>query len=79
MNENGITIWIDEPIEIIRKRLLKEKSHRPLIANVADEDLYSFLSDMREKRSVYYAKAKHNLKQDEISEQGFLKIILNNE
>jgi shikimate kinase len=79
MNENGITIWIDEPIEIIKKRLLKEKSHRPLIANVADEDLYSFLSDMHEKRSVYYAKAKHNLKQDEISEQGFLKIILNNE
>ncbi|HYJ64340.1 MAG TPA: shikimate kinase [Parafilimonas sp.] len=79
MNENGITIWIDEPIEIIKKRLLKEKSHRPLIANVADEDLYSFLSNMREKRSIYYAKAKHHLKQDEISEQGFLKIILNNE
>jgi shikimate kinase len=79
MNENGITIWIDEPIEIIEKRLLKEKSHRPLIANISDKNLYTFLSDMREKRSVYYQKAKHHLKQDEISEQGFLKIILNNE
>ena len=79
MNENGITIWIDEPIEIIEKRLLKEKSHRPLIANIPDENLYTFLSDMHKKRSVFYKKAKHHFKQDDISEQNFLKIILNNE
>src|SRR6516164_2312332 len=33
MNENGITIWIDEPIKIIAERLQKQKSHRPLIAS----------------------------------------------
>ena len=79
MDENGITIWIDEPIKTIEKRLLKEKSHRPLIANIPDENLYSFLADMREKRNAFYAKAKHHLKENEISEQGFLKIISNNE
>jgi shikimate kinase len=60
MNESGVTIWIDEPIKIIVERLIKEKSHRPLIANIADEDLFTFLSNMREKRSVFYAKAKHH-------------------
>jgi shikimate kinase len=79
MNENGTTIWIDEPIETIEKRLQKEKSHRPLIANIPDENLYTFLSDMHKKRSAFYQKAKHHLKQDDISEQNFLKIILNNE
>src|SRR5438309_1491698 len=39
MNNNGITIWIDEPIDIIASRLQKEKSHRPLIASVKDEEL----------------------------------------
>ena len=79
MNDNGITIWIDEPIEIIKKRLLKEKLHRPLIANIPDENLFTFLADMHEKRSVFYQKAKHHLNQNEISAQGFLNIILNNE
>ena len=74
MNENGTTIWIDEPIETIKKRLLKEKSHRPLIANIADENLFAFLSDMREKRSVFYAKAKYHLSNN-ISEKKFLEII----
>ena len=74
MNENGTTIWIDEPIEIIEKRLLKEKSHRPLIANVPDENLNGFLSAMREKRSVFYAKAKYHLS-DNINEKKFLEII----
>ena len=74
MNENGVTIWIDEPIKIIVERLIKEKSHRPLIANITDEDLFTFLSNMREKRSVFYAKAKHHLS-DNINEKKFLEII----
>ena len=74
MNENGVTIWIDESITVIEKRLIKEKSHRPLIANIPDENLYAFLFDMREKRSVFYAKAKHRLS-DNINEKKFLEII----
>lgn len=74
MNENGITIWIDEPIEIIEKRLEKEKLHRPLIANISEEKLHAFLTDMLNKRSVFYAKAKHHLKGNDINEASFLKI-----
>ena len=75
MNENGITIWIDEPIEIIEKRLLKEKSHRPLIANIADENLHLFFLICFKKKCQFYAKAKHHLKQNEISETKFFKNI----
>ncbi len=79
MNDNGVTIWIDEPVEIIEKRLLKEKSHRPLIANIADENLYTFLSDMLKKRNIFYAKAKHHLKENEITEENFLNIFSSHE
>ncbi len=74
MNESGITIWIDEPIAVIEKRLLKEKSHRPLIANIPDENLNAFLFDMRKRRSDFYAKAKYHLN-DNINKQKFLEII----
>ena len=74
MNANGITIWIDEPLKIIASRLQKEKSHRPLIANIQDEQLTNFLSSMRDKRKPFYSKAKYHLT-DNINEKNFAKII----
>jgi len=78
MNNNGITIWIDEPLDIIAARLQKEKSHRPLIASVKDEELIVFLENMRDKRKAFYSKAKHHLSNN-ITEKDFLKILSNNE
>jgi shikimate kinase len=74
MNENGITIWIDEPVETIEKRLRAEKSHRPLIANIPDEKLHAFLSDMLSKRKEFYTQAKHHLQKNDINESAFLNI-----
>lgn len=74
MNENGTTIWIDEPLAIIEKRLQKEKLHRPLIADIADDKLPSFLSEMYKTRIPFYSKAKHHLKNDQVNESAFLKI-----
>src|SRR5476651_1142885 len=30
MNEQGITVWIDEPVALLAERLKTEKDHRPL-------------------------------------------------
>ena len=75
MNDNGITIWIDEPLSTIASRLLKEKAHRPLIANVADEDLEKFFYAMREKRKPFYAEAKYHLSSDNLTNKHFLEIL----
>ena len=42
MNANGITIWLDESLQIIKERLIKQKSHRPLIADIPDDEILSF-------------------------------------
>src|SRR5204863_6501254 len=34
MNEHDVTIWINEPLDIIEDRLKTQKIHRPLIASV---------------------------------------------
>jgi len=79
MNNNGVTIWIDEPIEIIAARLKKEKLHRPLIANVADEELESFFYAMREKRKPFYSTAKYHLNISNLNKKHFLEILLPHE
>src|SRR6478609_6177286 len=74
MNEQGVTIWIDEPPATIAQRLKKEKSHRPLIATVPDDELETFFTRMREKREPFYSKAKHHLT-DCSAEADFLKLL----
>lgn len=74
MNDNGITIWIDEPLSNIAARLQKEKSYRPLIAGVPDEQLENFFQEMREKRKPFYSKAKYHLKSGNLNEKDFLEI-----
>lgn len=58
MNLQGITIWLDEPIDILVQRLQQEKSHRPLIKNLEDHELKSFLLTKLEERKPFYGQAK---------------------
>ncbi|MDD2793025.1 MAG: shikimate kinase [Sediminibacterium sp.] len=75
MNEQGITIWIDEPVEVLAERLINEKAHRPLLANLDDAGLRAFLSAKLEERRPFYSRATHHVKGEQISLKYFKKII----
>lgn len=75
MNSQGITIWIDEPIETLTERLKQEKAHRPLISHLSDEAVYNFLNQLRWERISFYEKATYRLEGKQISEAEFKKII----
>jgi shikimate kinase len=78
MNKNGIAIWIDEPVTVLVERLKKEKDHRPLISNLSDEQLYSFLEKKYLERFPFYAVAKYRLTGQDININSFKKIIKEN-
>lgn len=75
MNEQGITIWIDEPVDTLLQRLKPEKEHRPLIKDLSDEELKQFLTEKLVQRYPFYHQAAYHLKGDAISDAGFAKII----
>ncbi len=75
MNSQGITIWIDEPVEALVERLKPEKAHRPLIEKLSDEELQEYLANKLEERFPFYMRATHRLQEKEINESGFAKII----
>lgn len=75
MNKQGITIWIDEPVEILSERLSKEKSHRPLIQNLDDVALNSFLEKLLEERTAFYDQSTYRLTGEKLSENSFAKIV----
>ncbi len=75
MNKNGITIWIDESIDMLVERLKPEKAHRPLIQKLSDEELHSFLTAKLVERFPFYQRATYRLQGKDISDAGFAKII----
>jgi shikimate kinase len=75
MNKQGITIWLDEEIDILVERLLPEKAHRPLIRDLSDAALKNFLIGKRAEREVFYSKAKHHLTGKDISLKALQQII----
>jgi shikimate kinase len=75
MNQHGSTIFIDPPIDQLVKRLIPEKSHRPLISKLSDEELFQFLTQKRLERLPHYKKAQIHLSGDEITEKKFIQII----
>lgn len=61
MNEQGITIWLNEAIEVLVKRLITEKAHRPLIKHLTNNELELFLRNKLQERKFFYNQAKFNL------------------
>jgi shikimate kinase len=59
MNTHGITVFINESIEVLVHRLQKEKAHRPLVSDTSDEKLYASLTERLAIREQFYKKAQH--------------------
>ncbi len=58
MNENGLTIYLRTPANLLVNRLFNELDSRPLIAELATEDVKLFLEDQLKERSGFYERAK---------------------
>lgn len=58
MNQHGITVYLDTPIDILVKRLKSERSHRPLLKNLSESELYPFIEKKLTDRLPYYQKAQ---------------------
>ncbi len=74
MNEKGITIWINDPVEILVQRLQKEKAHRPLISSLSDDELQQFLEKKLKERQSFYSKAKYVVEGYKSSVDDFVKL-----
>lgn len=57
MNQAGISVWINTPLDTIFSRLIKEKDKRPLIKSLPDDQLKSFISKKFADRKIYYEQA----------------------
>jgi shikimate kinase len=57
MNQAGTTVWINTPMDELYTRLGKEKSKRPLISELSDEQLRHFIGKKYSDRRIFYEQA----------------------
>ncbi len=77
MKKYGVVVWLNTHAEILLQRLMKEKSSRPLIKNIADEDMKAYIIRKLNERRMYYEQADVILdNENSITMNEFIQTIL---
>jgi shikimate kinase len=66
MNREGTTIWLDVPIQVLYERLLRERSRRPLLKDLSDQQVRAFIIKKFSDRKIYYEQAEIVVNEDPI-------------
>ena len=57
MNQSGTSVWINIPLITLYYNLILEKDKRPLIRDLTNDQLRSFISRKYADRKIYYEQA----------------------
>lgn len=75
MNRKGVTIYLKSSPEMLAARLKEEKANRPLIKDLTDDALISFISDKLEERKFYYSQSIYHLDTVFLQNDNFERIL----
>jgi shikimate kinase len=67
MRKNGLVIWLNTSVSVLKERLLREKMSRPLVRTVGDAELKSYIIRKLGERKMYYEQAHLMVHEDAIS------------
>ena len=73
MHQAGTTVWLNTPLEILFQRLLKEKEQRPLLKDLSDDQLKSFIKKKFADRKIYYEQADMVIEDEQITLDQFIE------
>lgn len=64
INQHSESIFLRTSVTNLTERILKQKDKRPLVVNIAEEDLPEFISKHLFERNIYYSQAKFTIDTD---------------
>lgn len=73
MNQAGTTVWINTPLDTLFYRLADEKPKRPLIRNLSDEQLNSYIHKKFADRRIYYEQADVTVDEEPVELDGLIE------
>ncbi len=79
MKKNGRVVWLNTSVDILKQRLLKERMTRPLIRNIGEDQLKSYIIRKLGERKMYYEQADVMVNEESILLQPLIELLLRNE
>lgn len=67
LKKRGTTVWINCSTETVYKRLVKEKETRPLVKNIPDAELKSYIIRKHADRKIFYRQAAVILQEEDLT------------
>lgn len=67
MKKMGITVWIHCTTDALYHRLVKEKDKRPLVQNIPDTELKSYIVKKYADRKIFYQQAAVILNEEDLT------------
>ena len=77
MKNKGTVIWLNTQVDVLVNRLLKEKTTRPVLKDIADEELKPYIIKKILGRKLYYEQAHIIVNEESLSVDSFAEIIIN--
>lgn len=72
INKQGISVYINLPAKVLVDRLKGEKTKRPLLASLNDEEMLRFVESKLSERAIYYEQAQVNFEYLKEKEADFI-------
>ena len=66
INKNSVSVYLKMSVDSLFGRLVKERTHRPLISEFNQKELKKFISDCLMTREPFYNKAQFKVKAKDI-------------
>jgi shikimate kinase len=77
MKKYGLVVWLNTNIDVLGNRLLKQRSHRPVLASISDGELRAYIVKKMNERRMYYEQADLIIdNENDITVSQFAQIIL---
>ena len=73
MKSRGTTVWINCSIDCLYTRLVKEKDKRPLVKNIPDAQLKSYIIKKYSDRKIFYQQAHVILAEDDVNLEALIE------
>jgi shikimate kinase len=79
MKKNGKVVWLNTSVEVLKQRLLKERLSRPMISNVGENELRSYIIRKLGERKMYYEQADLIVHEESILLEPLVELLLKDE
>ena len=75
MKKHGKVIWLNTSTDVLKQRLLRERMTRPLLKEVGERELRTYIVRKLTERKMYYEQADLVVPEDNIFLESFIDLL----